>query len=180
MTAPNPATNAPRAVHAAAPGAASPLRDATDDASVSWRTYLLLILVAGVVGTMVELLLLKHFEDPWQFAPLGLGGAFLLAVLWYAFSRSATPVRVVRWLSALSCISAAVGIFFHYRANVEWELEATPDLHGFALFREAITGALPLLAPGTMLQLGLLGLVWTFRHPRFATPARRDATSLES
>ena len=64
-----------------------------------------------------------------------------------------------------------MGIFLHYRANVEWELETTPTMHGMELFREAITGSLPLLAPGAMLQLGLLGLLWSHRHPALATTA---------
>jgi hypothetical protein len=37
-------------------------------------------------------------------------------------------------------------------------------------------GATPLLAPGIMLQLGLVGLLFTFRHPALARPG--DATSL--
>jgi hypothetical protein len=40
-----------------------------------------------------------------------------------------------------------------------------PSLTGFELFREAISGATPTLAPGAMLHLGLLGLLYTFRHP---------------
>lgn len=141
-----------------------------------WRPFVLLVLVIGLVGTLAELLLLGHYEDRWQFAPLALGAGVLVALLWYAATRAVEPVRVgpvraVRYLSLLSCVSACVGIVLHYKANVEWELETTPELRGVELFREAITGALPLLAPGTMLQLGLLGLIWTMRHPRLATPA---------
>ncbi len=128
------------------------------------------------------MLLLGHYEDVWQYAPLALAAAILLAFIWYALSSSPRPVRAVRFVSLVMAISALVGIFLHYRANVEWELEITPDLHGLALFREVITGALPLLAPGAMLQLGLLGLLWAFRHPRLE-PARSaaadDATTLE-
>ncbi len=145
-----------------------------------WRQLVLLVIVVGFVGTLAELLLLGHYEDRWQFAPLGLGGAVLLALLWYALSAGGMPVRTVRWLSLLSCASAVAGLVLHYQANVEWELETTPELQGWALFREAVTGALPLLAPGTMLQLGLLGLIWTMRHPRLATPATRADHPSES
>ncbi len=145
-----------------------------------WRQLVLAILIIGTVGTAIELLLLGHYEDRWQLAPLVLAATVLLTLTWYRFSSSHRPVLAVRWLSIVTAASAAVGIYFHYMANVEWELETTPELHGLALFREVITGALPLLAPGTMLQLGLLGLVWAYRHPRFVDPTRAGAPTTEN
>jgi len=145
-----------------------------------WRRPVLAIFVLGIAGTAVELLLLGHYEDRWQLAPLLVIAALLIALTWYRLSSSPRPVHAVRILSGLAAASALAGIVLHYQANVEWELETTPELHGFALFREVITGALPLLAPGTMLQLGLLGLVWTFRHPRLAALVRGDATTPEN
>jgi TRAP-type uncharacterized transport system fused permease subunit len=145
-----------------------------------WRRLVLAILILGTVGTAIELLLLGHYEDRWQLAPLVLAATMLLSLTWYRVSSSHRPVQAVRWLSIVTAVSAAVGIYFHYMANVEWELETTPELHGFALFREVITGALPLLAPGTMLQLGLLGLVWAYRHPRLVDPTRAAAPTSEN
>jgi hypothetical protein len=145
-----------------------------------WRTLLLWVLVVGVIGILVELLLLGHDEDTLQFVPLGIGAAYLLACAWYAAVRGRRAVLAVRIVSGLACVSAAVGIFLHYRANVEWELETTPTMHGMELFREAITGSLPLLAPGAMLQLGLLGLLWSYRHPALAGTASGRTLSTES
>ncbi len=130
-----------------------------------WRTIAMAILLAGIVGTLTELLLLKHFDDRWQFTPLTILSALLLAIGWFLAKRSPRSIKSIRWLSLVACVSAFAGIYFHFRANVEWELEVTPEMHGLELFREAVTGALPLLAPGAMFQLGLLGLLWTFRHP---------------
>lgn len=139
----------------------------TPSATVEWwRSLVFALLVLGVAGTSIELLLLGHYEDRWQLTPLVLGGASVVASLWYALSRSHRPVQLLRALSLLTAASAVAGIVLHYQANVEWELEVTPELQGIALFREVITGALPLLAPGAMLQLGLLGLLFTYRHPR--------------
>jgi hypothetical protein len=138
---------------------------------VRWRILVMVILVAGVAGTLVELLLLGHYEDNWQLIPLVLGALFLLIMLWHWRAPSRRTVQGARIIAGLATLSAAVGIYLHYQANVEWELETTPELHGLELFREAVTGALPLLAPGTMLQLGLLGLLWTHRHPLLATTA---------
>lgn len=145
-----------------------------------WRTLLLWVLVVGVIGILAELLLLGHDDDTLQFIPLGLGAAYLLAFAWYGAARARGAVLAVRVVSGLACVSAAVGIFLHYRANVEWELETTPTMHGMELFREAITGSLPLLAPGAMLQLGLLGLLWSHRHPALATTASGRTLSTES
>jgi hypothetical protein len=134
-----------------------------------WRPLVFAVLLLGTAGTSVELLLLGHYEDRWQLVPLVLGGATLAASLWCGLSASRRPVQLVRGLSLLTAASAIAGIVLHYQANVEWELEVTPELQGLALFREVVTGALPLLAPGAMLQLGLLGLLFTYRHPRLAT-----------
>ena len=145
-----------------------------------WRTLLCWVLVVGVIGILAELLLLGHDDDTLQFIPLGLGAAYLLAFAWSGAARARGAVLAVRVVSGLACVSAGVGIFLHYRANVEWELETTPTMHGMELFREAVTGSLPLLAPGAMLQLGLLGLLWSHRHPALASSAGSRTLSTES
>jgi hypothetical protein len=58
-----------------------------------------------------------------------------------------------------------LGVYLHYDSNVVFEREMSPEVLGWALFREAIFGATPALAPGVMVQLGLLGLAFTIRHP---------------
>ena len=58
-----------------------------------------------------------------------------------------------------------IGVILHYRGNAEFELEMTPALGGLALMKAAILGATPLLAPGTMSLLGIIGLLYTWRHP---------------
>jgi hypothetical protein len=63
-------------------------------------------------------------------------------------------------------VSGALGIYLHYVATTEFQLEMDPSLRGFALFKKAIVAkAPPALAPGAMTQLGLIGLAYTFRHP---------------
>jgi hypothetical protein len=63
----------------------------------------------------------------------------------------------------------------HYRANQKFELEADPNMTGFALFSKVMTGAAPALAPGAMIQLGLLGLVYTFRHPAWGQQSKEGS-----
>lgn len=62
------------------------------------------------------------------------------------------------------------------QGNVEFELEMYPDLSGWKLFRDSMMGATPALAPGAMVQIGLVGLAWTFRHPAFKPAAGNNST----
>lgn len=129
------------------------------------RLVLLAALLLGLLGTLVELFLLEHTEDAWQWAPIALMGAALLVLGWFGISRGRASLRAFQWLMGLFLISGALGIWLHFRGNVEFELEMYPDLSGLKLFRDAMMGATPSLAPGTMIQLGLIGLAWAFRHP---------------
>ena len=59
-----------------------------------------------------------------------------------------------------------LGAWLHFQVNMEFQLEMDPSLAGMQLFRKAILAKTPpALAPGAMLQLGLIGLAYTFRHP---------------
>jgi hypothetical protein len=70
------------------------------------------------------------------------------------------------WLFVLSGIT---GLVLHFRGNILFEQESDPSIAGTALLHRALMGATPTLAPGTMIQLGLVGLVFLFRHPRLQT-----------
>jgi hypothetical protein len=130
------------------------------------RRIMLAILVIGVVGIMAELLLLNHIEHWEQWIPLGLGAATLLLSVAVVVKPTTATIRLFQALMVLLIISGAVGIYLHYGATTEFQLEMDPTLRGFALFKKAIVAkAPPALAPGAMTQLGLIGLAYTFRHP---------------
>ena len=71
-------------------------------------------------------------------------------------------------------VSGVIGVWLHYKGNMEFEIEMVPSLAGLELFLKASHGAFPALAPGTMIQLGLLGLAYTFRHPALGQSAGRE------
>ena len=119
----------------------------------------------SLVGTIAELLLLEHFEDVWQWTPIILIALALVTLLWHALDRSAASLNVLRGLMVLFVVGGALGVVLHFQGNVEFELEMYPDLSGWNLFRDSMMGATPALAPGAMVQIGLVGLAWTFRHP---------------
>lgn len=136
--------------------------------TVVLRACLLLIFVIGVAGTLIELLLLEHWDEWTQWAPLAMLTLGLLLAAAWSLGRRVAVLRLFRGLMMLFVVAGVVGVWLHYRGNVEWELETDVTMKGWALFKAAITGATPALAPGTMVQLGLVGLAYTFRHPAFA------------
>jgi hypothetical protein len=128
------------------------------------RRFLHGLLAIGVIGTGVELLLLGHTEDRMQIVPLALLGVSALTLPVLAVRPRPGLVRWFRFLMMLVAGSGAVGVYLHYGANAEFELEMYPSLRGTELMWESLQGAIPALAPGTMALLGLLGLISTYRH----------------
>ena len=127
---------------------------------------LLAILGLGLAGTGAELILLEHYGDGWQMVPLALIGSGLAVLLWHGVTRGAASVIALQVVMALFLVSGIAGMLLHHKANAEFEQEMDPSLGGLALWKEALSGATPALAPGTMIQLGLIGLVFTYKHPR--------------
>jgi hypothetical protein len=130
------------------------------------RIVLLGALAVGTAGTIAELLLLGHFDGWKQVLPLILLGVMLLVIVWHGFAAGAASVHALRILAVVFLASGALGVYYHYRGNVEFELEMYPDTAGWALFKKAMTGATPALAPGAMAELGLIGIAYTIGHPR--------------
>ena len=129
------------------------------------RRFLLILLAVSFPGTLAELVLLGHTEDTLQFVPIVLLAVGFLVVVWHWLVRTRLSVRVLQGTMLLFVISGGVGVFFHFKGNIEWELEGDASMGGFTLFREAMMGAVPSLAPGTMALLGAVGLVYAWRHP---------------
>ena len=139
------------------------------------RSILLGIFVLGVGGIATELWLLGHYEDLDQIIPLGLAALGVIAAAVSAVRPTAITVRLFQIAMALMIMSGFLGVWFHYQATTEFQLEMDPSLRGWALFRKAIVAkAPPALAPGAMIQLGLIGLAYTFKHPVWRLTPRGD------
>lgn len=120
----------------------------------------------GLIGSAIELLLLKHTDGALQVLPLGLIGLALVALAWYGLRSNPLSRTLLQLVMLLFLLSGVAGVLLHYRGNVEWELERMPGTGGWELFRHAIMGATPALAPGVMLHLGLVGLLFIYLQPR--------------
>ena len=143
------------------------LPESMDSAHVTLRTIrrvLLAALIAGMGGTFTELLLIGHFEEPWQLVPLVLLGLATMVALLHACRPDTLTVRLLQLLMGFFVVSGCIGIVLHYHGNTEFELEKNSRIAGMKLVKESMTGAFPVLAPGTMILLGLVGFALTYRH----------------
>jgi hypothetical protein len=139
------------------------------------RRLLLLILAIGMLGTATDLVLIEHYEEVWQIVPLALIGValVLVAILW--FRPIPAGVTALRIAMVLFIASGALGVLLHYNGNREFQTELDPSLAGWALFVKVVTAkAPPAMAPGSMVQLGLIGLLFTYRHPAVSRPLAAD------
>jgi hypothetical protein len=135
------------------------------------RTVLLWTLVLGCGGTLAELLLIGHDESWPQFVPLVLLASGIVIGVVALAAPSLTGLRALKSLMLVFLLSGAVGVGLHFRGNQEFELERQPTAHGFSLFSKTVTGATPVLAPGSMTLLGVVGLALTYRHPLLRSSA---------
>ena len=134
------------------------------------RTLLLGILAIGMSGSGVDLLLIEHYEEPWQLAPLALIAAAIVVVGWVWIWGSVAAVRSLQVVMVAIIAAGAIGILLHYSGSREFQHEIDPELAGWALFVKVVTAkAPPALAPASLMHMGLLGLVVTYRHPALST-----------
>jgi hypothetical protein len=129
------------------------------------RTLLMATFVFGAAGTLIELFLLAHTDGWEQWIPNVLLAGGLVVAAWCVASRRPIPLKVFRATMVTFVVAGLVGTALHFKGNVEWERESDPSIAGRELIWSALTGATPSLAPGTMIQLGLIGLLFTLRHP---------------
>jgi hypothetical protein len=130
------------------------------------RRALFAVLVFGLLGTATELVLIEHYEDTLQIIPLVLVAAAAGIALWHGVSNSAASVRALQAAMAVFIVGGCVGAALHYRGGAEFQREIDPAQSGWQIFAKVMRAkAPPVLASGIMVQLGLMGLVYAYRHP---------------
>jgi hypothetical protein len=135
-------------------------------AAPALRSWLLVLLTVGLAGTGTDLILLEHYEDSWQLVPLFLIVIALVTIAAFVITRSAIAIRVLQLIMAFCLVAGGLGFGLHYRSNAEKQRNMDPTLTHWAMFKKVIRAkAPPALAPAAMGQLGLLGLVFCYRHP---------------
>ena len=129
------------------------------------RRVLLFLVLLGIVGLVVELFLLEHTESTTQLIPFVVLGAGLVATVLQAVRPSRGGLRLFQAVMVLFIAAGLLGFVLHLRGNIGFERETDPSARGLDLVWRSLRGGVPLLAPAAMAQLGLLGLVFAYRHP---------------
>ena len=128
------------------------------------RRLLIGLLCFGLAGTTLELWLIGHHEDVWQWIPLAVMTTSAVSAGWVAASWSRMATVTFRLMMVALMITGLVGAVLQYRANMEFQLEMDPSLSGLALMAEVLHAkAPPALAPGNMVLLALVGMVAVWR-----------------
>jgi len=132
------------------------------------RLWILGVLVLGLLGTVVELVLLSHYEQPVQLVPVVLIVLALIVLAWHVMGHSAASLRVLMGLMILFVLAGFAGFVAHFHGSAEFQLDLEPSLSTWELLEKVMRAkAPPLLAPGMMMQLGLLGLAYVFSDKRY-------------
>jgi len=127
---------------------------------------MLVLFTFAVAGLAVELTFLEHYEDRSMMIPLAAIAAALLALVVLVARPSPASVWLFRAATVAFALVGAVGVVLHYQGSLAFQVDMDPTASAWALFWKVMhMKAPPTLAPGSMVQLGLLGLLSTYRHP---------------
>ena len=130
------------------------------------RKFILALLAFGLAALGLELVAIGHYEDAWQWVPIGLIALTLLTIIWHVLGGNASGLLALQILLVLVIAAGGIGIFLHSDANMSFQREMNPELRGWPLVTAVLHAiAPPSLAPGVMAQLGVLGLIYIYKHP---------------
>ncbi|MEN8927445.1 MAG: hypothetical protein ABF242_03630 [Flavobacteriales bacterium] len=114
-----------------------------------------------MTGIGIELYLLGHYEDIWQLIPIIIILSSLFVLLLLIFKPSNFLAKFFNLLMLTTALSGVLGIILHLKENFEFEQEMVPNLGTWELFIESLSGALPSLAPASLIVLALIGYTYT-------------------
>jgi hypothetical protein len=129
------------------------------------RRGILAVLAFGCVGLLAELVLLEHYAEWYQLPPLVLCTLTLASIVWHWTSSGATSVRALQISGLMLVVAGVVGIGLHFGANYDDLRADEPLLAGLDFWKSVVKGEHPTLAPGTLVQFGLLALLYSYKHP---------------
>ena len=141
------------------------------DTVAAIRKFLLAAVAISLIGTEIELLILAHVTPLLQLLPVFLVALALVSLIWYAVARNGDSLRLFQGTMVACIVSGLLGVVVHLAFSAATETKKDPSLSGLRLIRITLTGQAPPLAPAVMIQIGLVGLAYTFRHPLLSDPA---------
>lgn len=126
----------------------------------SIKQLVVVALLFMMFGTITELFLLHHYEGVQQLIPIICIGIALIVMAILFFVKNMLLIRAFQMLMVISALSGVYGTFLHLQANFEFEQEMKPTATVGYLVLESLSGALPALAPGSMVVFALIGTIY--------------------
>ena len=128
------------------------------------RLFLLALSSMLFAGTISELIFVNHTEDAIQWVAFGLAGIGLLVTLAFLIHRRRITLVILRMSMILVILGSGFGVYQHVSNNIAFEREIQPNSTFGHLIWKGVSGANPLLAPGTLAIAGLLALAGAYKH----------------
>lgn len=138
------------------------------------RRGLLWLAALGTAGTALELVLLRHWDNPLELIPFGALGVLAVAILLVVRRPSARSIGSARVLASAVLVTSVIGVLIHVRSNYEsapldfrytasWP--TTPEPIRWLLAATDTVGPSPTLAPAAIAFMAFALLIATIRHP---------------
>ena len=127
------------------------------------RRVILAVLLLGMSGLLAELALIAHYEDVTQWIPIALLAVGLLVVVADLLLARSWTQLLIQLTMVLVVAAGVLGVYFHFQGSREFQLEMDPQMRGTTLMWHVLRAkSPPTLAPGSMIQLGVLGLGYAY------------------
>ena len=120
--------------------------------------FLTWLAVVVVAGTVAELVMAKHWEEPVQIMPFVVCAAALAATATVRSRPSESTVRAFWVVMTVVAATSAFGAWEHVLTNRGSMLDRNPGLSGVSLLVAMLTGRAPVGAPGVMALAAVLAL----------------------
>lgn len=127
---------------------------------LSVKQLIVVALLFMMVGTITELFLLHHYEGLLQLIPIFCIGTSLILMVILLFRKNLLLMKAFSLLMGISALSGLYGTFLHLKANFEFEQEMKPTATFWDLLLESFSGALPALAPASMIVFAIIGITY--------------------
>ncbi len=131
------------------------ISESLSNASLLTKTILFISLF-GIIG---ELILIGHYRDMWQVFSLIYTSTFFVSILVFLKVNHPIGSLILKCLAYGIMLLGFSGVLLHLRNNYAFEFEMYPNEPFFSLLMKSFSGALPVLAPGSLIPVGLVFLL---------------------
>src|SRR5712671_5230937 len=96
-------------------------QNAGDDRVELLRRWILGVLVLGLLGTVIELVLLEHYERPLQLVPVVLIAIAIAILVWHVIRKDAASRATLLIVMAIFVLAGFAGVAAHFYGSAEFQ-----------------------------------------------------------